>query len=73
MNLNFLILDQSNLRNGTNASTSNSNPTIIHTNGTVSGTNPGGNNLTTTNAGVVLGQIGESILYYDSQNQSFQL
>lgn len=54
---------------------SNSNTTIINTNGTVSNTNASINNISATSGGggVVLGQIGESILYYDSQNQQFQL
>lgn len=74
LNISFHLLpDQTNLRNGTNASTSNTTTTIINTNGTISGTNTAANNISSGSGGVVLGQIGESILYYDSQNQSFQL
>lgn len=52
---------------------SNSNTTIINSNGTVANTNAATNNISSASGGVVLGQIGESILYYDSQNQQFQL
>ncbi|XP_055294885.1 uncharacterized protein LOC129564775 [Sitodiplosis mosellana] len=52
---------------------SNSNTTIINTNGTVANTNATVNNISAASGSVVLGQIGESILYYDSQNQQFQL
>lgn len=53
---------------------SNSNTTIINTNGTVAtSANAATNNISSGSSGVVLGQIGESILYYDSQNQQFQL
>lgn len=39
----------------------------------MAGANAAANNISSASGGVVLGQIGESILYYDSQNQSFQL
>lgn len=62
-------------RNINDASNSGGNTTIINTNGSVApSTNTTVNNMSTaTSGGVVLGQIGESILYYDSQNQQFQL
>lgn len=58
-------IDQQNLRNGIVGSTVN--------NGAVTTTN-GSNASAGSSGGVVLGQIGESILYYQNdQNQTFQL
>lgn len=66
--INPLFFALSDQRNGTNVGTSNTSTTIISTNGTLSAAN-----VAAASGSVVLGQIGESILYYDSQNQTFQL
>lgn len=74
MNLKLFlcVTDQSNIRNGIAGSTSNnSNATTILS---MNGPSVTANSIASSAGGVVLGQIGESILYYQNdQNQSFQL
>lgn len=71
----FLIfLDPTNVRNGSIAGpiSSSSNATIVNIPGPTITTTT--NNIGTSGGSVVLGQIGDSILYYQNdQNQTFQL
>lgn len=63
------VSDPSNARNGIadNSNINSNGTTIINSNGTTNATS-------VASGGVVLGQIGDSILYYQNdQNQSFQI